>query len=87
MAHEKNHDYHILTPSIWPLFGALSALTLLVGAVFASHHLGRGEDCCCDWSALRRDHVYHVRSYVLRCMVLVVLQKCIVPNGPTIPSS
>ena len=42
MAHEKNHDYHILTPSIWPLFGGLSALTMLVGAVFAAHHLGRG---------------------------------------------
>jgi len=44
MAHEKNHDYHILTPSIWPLFGGLSALTMLVGAVFAAHHLGRGLD-------------------------------------------
>jgi cytochrome c oxidase subunit 3 len=44
MAHEKNHDYHILTPSIWPFFGALSAMTMLVGAVFASHHLGRGSD-------------------------------------------
>ena len=44
MAHEKNHDYHILTPSIWPFFGALSAMTMLVGAVFAAHHLGRGND-------------------------------------------
>ena len=44
MAHEKNHDYHILQPSIWPFFGALSALTMLVGAVLASHHLGRGSE-------------------------------------------
>lgn len=33
MAHAKNHDYHILTPSIWPLIGAVSAFTLLFGAV------------------------------------------------------
>ena len=44
MAHEKNHDYHILNPSIWPLMGALSAFTLLTGAVMISHHLGRGND-------------------------------------------
>ena len=23
MAHEKNHDYHILNPSVWPFLGAL----------------------------------------------------------------
>ena len=33
MAHEKNHDYHILKPSIWPLLGAASAFTMLFGAV------------------------------------------------------
>ena len=33
MAHAKNHDYHILKPSIWPLFGALSAFTMLGGMV------------------------------------------------------
>ena len=33
MAHEKNHDYHILQPSIWPLMGALSAFVMLFGAV------------------------------------------------------
>ena len=33
MAHEKNHDYHILPPSIWPLVGALSAFVMLFGAV------------------------------------------------------
>lgn len=40
MAHAKNHDYHIINPSIWPLLGALSGLVLLVGAVFAARHLG-----------------------------------------------
>ncbi len=34
MAHEKNHDYHILPPSIWPFAGALSAFVMLFGAVF-----------------------------------------------------
>ncbi len=33
MAHEKNHDYHILNPSIWPLLGALAGFTMLFGAV------------------------------------------------------
>jgi cytochrome c oxidase subunit 3 len=33
MAHEKNHDYHILAPSAWPLLGALSAFIMLIGAV------------------------------------------------------
>ena len=33
MAHEKNHDYHILNPSIWPLLGALAGFVMLFGAV------------------------------------------------------
>ncbi len=33
MAHEKNHDYHILQPSIWPFMGAMGAFIMLVGAV------------------------------------------------------
>jgi len=33
MAHEKNHDYHILSPSIWPFIGAVSAFVMLFGAV------------------------------------------------------
>ncbi|TYB87573.1 cytochrome c oxidase subunit 3 [Oceaniovalibus sp. ACAM 378] len=33
MAHEKNHDYHILPPSIWPLIGAISGFIMLFGAV------------------------------------------------------
>ncbi len=33
MAHAKNHDYHILPPSIWPLLGAISAFVMLTGGV------------------------------------------------------
>ena len=33
MAHEKNHDYHILPPSIWPFLGAMAAFVMLFGAV------------------------------------------------------
>jgi len=33
MAHEKNHDYHILNPSILPLLGSLSGFVMLTGAV------------------------------------------------------
>ena len=33
MAHAKNHDYHILPPSIWPFIGAVSTFIMLFGAV------------------------------------------------------
>ena len=37
MAGAKNHDYHILPPSIWPLFGSLSALVMAAGAIMWMH--------------------------------------------------
>ena len=37
MAHVKNHDYHILTPSVWPFLGALAAFVMLFGAVLFMH--------------------------------------------------
>ncbi len=37
MAHVKNHDYHILNPSIWPFLGALAAFVMLFGAVLWMH--------------------------------------------------
>jgi len=40
MAHEKNHDYHILNPSIWPFMGAVSAFVLLFGSVLFFHDSG-----------------------------------------------
>ena len=33
MAGAKNHDYHILPPSIWPLVGSFSALIMAVGGI------------------------------------------------------
>ena len=33
MAHEKNHDYHILPPSIWPLLTGIAVFVMLFGAV------------------------------------------------------
>lgn len=39
MAHEKNHDYHILAPSIWPFLGALMAFIMLLGAVLWLHDI------------------------------------------------
>ncbi len=42
MAGTKNHDYHILPPSIWPLFGAFSALTFTSGLVLFMHKLPAG---------------------------------------------
>ncbi|MEM8773728.1 MAG: cytochrome c oxidase subunit 3 [Pseudomonadota bacterium] len=38
MAHEKNHDYHILNPSVWPLVAAVAAFTMLFGAVQWMHN-------------------------------------------------
>ena len=37
MAGAKNHDYHIVDPSIWPLIGAFSALAMFGGAVMWMH--------------------------------------------------
>ncbi|KAA2311526.1 cytochrome c oxidase subunit 3 [Pseudooceanicola sediminis] len=40
MAHEKNHDYHILTPSIYPFIGSVGAFIMLYGAVLWMHDSG-----------------------------------------------
>ena len=37
MAHDKNHDYHILNPSLWPFLSALGAFILLFGSVLYFH--------------------------------------------------
>ena len=34
MAHEKNHDYHIIDPSPWPFLGAMSGMIMLMGGIF-----------------------------------------------------
>lgn len=40
MAHAKNHDYHVLPPSIWPFVGAVSAFVMLTGAIMWMHDMG-----------------------------------------------
>ena len=30
-AHSKNHDYHIIDPSPWPLIGSAGALLMAIG--------------------------------------------------------
>ncbi len=40
MAHEKNHDYHILPPSIWPFVASVGAFVMLFGAVLWMHGNG-----------------------------------------------
>ncbi|GGE33651.1 cytochrome B562 [Primorskyibacter flagellatus] len=40
MAHEKNHDYHILAPSLYPFIGAVAAFIMLFGAVQWMHDSG-----------------------------------------------
>ena len=40
MAHVKNHDYHILHPSIFPFLGAVSGFIMLFGAVLFFHDDG-----------------------------------------------
>ncbi|MEM9781994.1 MAG: cytochrome c oxidase subunit 3 [Pseudomonadota bacterium] len=37
MAHDKNHNYHILPPSPWPFYAAVSAFVMLVGSILAFH--------------------------------------------------
>jgi cytochrome c oxidase subunit 3 len=38
MAGAKNHDYHILPPSIWPLAGSMAALVMAVGGLMWLHN-------------------------------------------------
>ena len=42
MAGAKNHEYHILPPSPWPLMGAAAALALFGGTVMWLHNYGPG---------------------------------------------
>ena len=37
MAGARNHQYHIVNPSVWPLFGAMSALVLASGGIMWMH--------------------------------------------------
>jgi cytochrome c oxidase subunit III len=39
-AHAKNHDYHLVDPSPWPIIGAFSAMILCIGLVMWMHDAG-----------------------------------------------
>ncbi len=39
MAGAKNHDYHIIDPSPWPLLSSLAAFTLAIGAIMSMKNL------------------------------------------------
>ncbi len=42
MAGAKNHDYHILPPSIWPFLSSMSTFVLFFGAVLWMHDMAFG---------------------------------------------
>ena len=42
MAGAKNHDFHILPPSPWPLVGSLAALIMASGAIMWMHDVAGG---------------------------------------------
>jgi len=41
--HNVNHDYHIIDPSPWPLFGSIGGLVTAIGAVAWMRSLSEGE--------------------------------------------
>ena len=41
-AHSKNHDYHIIDPSPWPLIGSIGALMMAIGGIAYMRSLGEG---------------------------------------------
>ncbi len=43
MAGAKNHDYHILSPDIWPLIGAISAVMTTSGGALTMHDMAFGK--------------------------------------------
>lgn len=44
MAGAKNHDYHILPPSIWPLVGSFAALVMAAGGIMWMHGANLGPE-------------------------------------------
>ncbi len=42
MAGAKNHDFHILPPSIWPFFGSMATLVMAAGALMWMHEAAHG---------------------------------------------
>ena len=40
---EKHHDYHLVNPSPWPVFGAICAFLTAVGGIVWMRSMGGGE--------------------------------------------
>src|SRR3546814_1560812 len=65
MAGAKNHDYHILPPSFWPLLGAFSALAMAAGGIMwmhGGHQHDRSEEHTSELQSLMRN------SYAVFCL-------------------
>ena len=41
-AHQKNHDYHIIDPSPWPLLASIGAFVITFGGVGYMRYLNGG---------------------------------------------
>ncbi len=39
----KNHDYHLVNPSWWPLVGSIGAFVMAIGAIILMRSLGGGQ--------------------------------------------
>ncbi len=37
-SHAKNHDYHLVDPSPWPIVGSIGALILAIGSIYWMHN-------------------------------------------------
>ncbi|MBV1692919.1 MAG: cytochrome c oxidase subunit 3 [Hyphomicrobiales bacterium] len=42
-SHAKNHDYHLVNPSPWPLIGSIGAFIMAIGAIILMRSLGGGQ--------------------------------------------
>ena len=42
-AHAKNHDYHLVDPSPWPILASLGTLVMAIGAIVWMRSLAGGE--------------------------------------------
>ncbi len=48
-SHAKNHDYHLVDPSPWPVVGSIGALILAIGSIYWMHS---GQTWNVSWAAL-----------------------------------
>ncbi len=51
-SHAKNHDYHLVDPSPWPVVGAIGALTMALGAVYWMHAPENAHTWSVSWAFL-----------------------------------